>query len=224
MEFNGKALIIDNVIPGRYAVSSDGKVFDFKYNRILNGHLNTGYMRVTLMQTNNKQKSYYIHVLVATMFIEDLHLTHYVNHIDGDKLKNDVSNLEWVTHRENMHHAMTTGLLNRKPLYEEDVIKICELRQEGVTSREISSILNISQKTVEGVTNKYNWKDISSRYNFPDKSKRTFLSKDLVRAICEMFVKDYTIKEVSDILSIPYPTIASIRQKVSHKEISDNYF
>ena len=222
--FIGKALIIDDVVPGRYAVSSDGKLFDFKYNRIINGHLNRGYYRVTLMQTNSKQKSYYMHTLVAVMYIEDSREDNTVNHIDGDKLNNDVSNLEWLTHRENMQHAMLTGLLNRKPLFEEDVIKICELRQSGLSSIDISNKLGIHQRTIEGITNGYNWVDISSKYMFPQKAGRVMLSKDKVREVCFMFAKDYTIKEVSDILEIPYPTVSSIRQKVSHKEISDNYF
>lgn len=222
--FNGKALIIDDVIPGRYSISAEGKIFDFKYNRVLNGHLNTGYIRVALMQTNNKQRSYYMHVLVAVAFIGDYRSDKTVNHIDGDKLNSDVSNLEWLTHRENMQHAMTTGLLNRKPLYEEDVIKICELRQSGLSSRKISLELKIHQKTIEGITNGYNWKDISSRYIFPKKIVYETLTSDRVREICNLFTKDYTLKEISDIMKTPYPTVSSIRQKVSHKEISDNYF
>lgn len=285
MGFNGKRLEIDNVVDGRYSISSKGEIFDFKLNKIITGHLNTGYPRVTLMQKDNTQKSYYIHVLVAVMYLEDRRGELFVNHIDGDKVNCDVSNLEWISHRENMQHAMLTGLLNRKPLFEKDVIKICEMRQSGKSAKEISEELDILLKTVEGITNGYNWKDISSRYKFPERTitKRSILNEENVRNICELrqkgdsvkdislklnihpstiegvvngyrwkyisveynfpvknpgkrlsidtvkhictlISKDYTLREISNMLEIPYATIGSIRQKVSHKAISDNYF
>jgi hypothetical protein len=52
---------------------------------------------------NGKQQRFYVHRLVALHFIpnnDPLHKT-IVNHIDGNKLNNNVSNLEWVTPREN---------------------------------------------------------------------------------------------------------------------------
>ena len=53
----------------------------------------------------------YVHRLVAAAFIENPSDRPVVNHIDGKKENNDVSNLEWVTFQENTIHAYNTGLI-----------------------------------------------------------------------------------------------------------------
>lgn len=70
----------------------------------------TGYMTVQI-NINKKTKSFYIHRLVANAFIEKNNLLqNEVNHKDGDKKNNCVSNLEWCTSRENNIHAIKFGL------------------------------------------------------------------------------------------------------------------
>jgi len=68
--------------------------------------LRTGYPTVTL-----NKKQIYVHRLVAEAFISHDDMTkNIVNHIDGNKLNNHESNLEWVTAQENINHARRTGL------------------------------------------------------------------------------------------------------------------
>jgi hypothetical protein len=81
-----------------------------------------GYLRCTLSK-NNIQKKIFVHRLVAENFIDNPHKKRCVNHIDGNKLNNSISNLEWVTHSENEIHSY--NVLNKKnhnrKLSQEDV-------------------------------------------------------------------------------------------------------
>lgn len=69
------------------------------------------YNRV-LLSKNCKAKEYLVHVLVARAFIPEVPGKLFVNHKDGIKTNNHVSNLEWCTQLENNRHAVETGLIN----------------------------------------------------------------------------------------------------------------
>lgn len=68
-----------------------------------------GYFRVYLSK-NSKKKQHLVHRLVAQAFLENEEGKPCVNHIDGNKQNNYVSNLEWVTRSENDLHAFKLGL------------------------------------------------------------------------------------------------------------------
>lgn len=69
-----------------------------------------GYLRLEL-----NKKAYAVHRLVALTFIPNFENKPQVNHKNGHKHDNNVSNLEWVTNKENSEHSWKT--LNRKPSY-----------------------------------------------------------------------------------------------------------
>ena len=77
---------------------SKGKVLVPRHNS------NTPYYYVCLC-VDNKRKNYSIHRLVAEMFIPNPENKAEVNHIDGNPLNNNISNLEWVTRNENLKHS-----------------------------------------------------------------------------------------------------------------------
>lgn len=99
---------------GLYEVSNTGKVRNNKTKINKSIILDTkGYVRVVLYR-NGKPIFKRVHRLVAKAFIAN-HLNKLqVNHIDGNKNNNYVSNLEWVTNQENMTHAIKNGLFDKQ--------------------------------------------------------------------------------------------------------------
>ena len=92
---------------GLYQISSLGRVKSFHRNKPLILSLkktSLGYLDVTLSK-NGVKKSFRVNRLVAIAFIPNLENKPQVNHIDENKLNNKVSNLEWVTSKENINHG-----------------------------------------------------------------------------------------------------------------------
>ena len=92
----------------RYIITSLGRIYSLKKRRFLRPSRGV-YITITLYG-KDRTKNVSIHRLVASAFIENIENKKYVNHIDGNKHNNIVSNLEWVTSSENALHAFSTGL------------------------------------------------------------------------------------------------------------------
>ena len=110
---------------GRYSVSNLGSVrsnsHTFNYfwrgkwitkttrTKILRPGVGGGYLFVILTH-NKKSKSCSVHRLVASAFLPNPESLPFVNHIDGNKFNNIVTNLEWCTAEYNAKHAIQLGL------------------------------------------------------------------------------------------------------------------
>ena len=107
------------------------------------GEYSNGYKFVCLRKdgfTKNKM----IHRLVAQAFIPNPNGYKCVNHKDGDKANNKLSNLEWITHSENQKHASRIGLKKTK-LSKEKLKYIKEQLAKGRSQQSISEELGTSQ-------------------------------------------------------------------------------
>jgi hypothetical protein len=88
-----------------YKITKDGDIWSIKRNKFISQNICNGYKTVTL-----SYNTYTVHRLVALTFIENPDNKPYVNHINCDKLDNNVKNLEWVTQKENtkLHNKQTS--------------------------------------------------------------------------------------------------------------------
>lgn len=93
------------IYDGKYIVRSNGDVFStVGSGRLLKGKVTRGGYKEYLLTVNGRRYYRLGHRLVAEAFIPNPNGLPEVNHIDGDKLNNHVSNLEWVTTSENHIH------------------------------------------------------------------------------------------------------------------------
>lgn len=152
---------------GLYEISLDGVVKSLERKvqhlqreitikpKILKTRINNcGYVSVRL---SKKGKTYtkFIHVILADAFIPNPDNKLYVNHLDGNKLNNAISNLAWCTHSENIKHAYDNGLI--RPIVK-PVIDICT-GDTYDSVRTAASVYQINYSTLKGYLNK-------SRENF----------------------------------------------------------
>ena len=150
----------------KYEVSNLGRVRNIKSGRMLKPHLNhNGYLKHHLYR-HDKQKELFLHRIIATAFIDNPGKKPQVNHIDENKLNNDLSNLEWCTGRENLVHGTRTKRvaeklskkviqldLNDSVLNEFESMGQAE-RETGVPIGNISSCCNGKRKSAGG----YKWR------------------------------------------------------------------
>jgi len=149
-----------------YSITEDGRVYSSVTNKWLKPrNAGAGYKTVMLYK-NKKGKNFYVHRLVAKAFIEQAEGKDFVNHIDGDKANNCVTNLEWVTCSENMLHANATGLHNgsekqkaaarengkvMRKLTLEQVSEVKDMYAGGMFQREIAEYFGMSQPQISSV-------------------------------------------------------------------------
>lgn len=111
---------------GLYKISNLGNVLSLNYgakNIKLSGKSkllkqtksSSGYYHVQLYK-NGISTTKLIHILVATAFVKNTESKPEVNHKDGNKANNAAANLEWVTRKENLDHAIATGLKRKSPM------------------------------------------------------------------------------------------------------------
>ena len=174
-----------------------------------------GYKCVNLYH-NKKSHTITIHRLVAIAFIpNDLNLPQ-VNHKKPVKSMNIISNLEWVSNKENIDHARRHGLFESitgsnchfSKYTENDIHKVCDMLENKVKISKISKTTGVSKPVIYSILENTRWRTISSQYNIDtDYYKKNFMVFDDItrNKILELINNGiYIPREICDILSLPY--------------------
>lgn len=132
-------------------------------NKVNRKNIKKHYYYVGLLK-NGIRKNLMIHRLVAQSFIKNKFNCKTVNHKDGDKLNNNVSNLEWMSLSDNHKHAFSIGLRDNhgnnhpgRKLFEKDIKYI---RGSSLSNQKLGEMFNVTRQCVLRVKKKLTWKNI----------------------------------------------------------------
>lgn len=160
----------------RTVISKNGRK-KFVSEKILKATITCGYYATTLSM-NGVIASIKIHKAVALAFIPNPENKKCVNHIDSNRLNNAIENLEWVTHSENILHAIEHGNWTQmristrasmpkgeskhsSKLTEKQVIEIRAIqKQKTISDSKLGRIYGVSNVVIHKIRHRINWKHI----------------------------------------------------------------
>lgn len=187
------------------------------------------------MEYEDLLKTTIIPRLMLIAFDEEEHdkLTYYksleANHINPSKpLSNNLENLEFVSHDENMRKAGETGAMIKK--YNKALVhNICQNIADKVPRQEIMKKYNVNYQLIDDIHAGRSHKSVSEQYvdkGFVYNPGNKIESQYKAKKVCELLEKGYRnvdiLKELKD-LDINYCFISDIKFHRSHNDISKNY-
>lgn len=212
-----------------YAATVDGKIYSLYSHKFLSDNKKLGeYKSVTLCEDGiRKEKT--IHRLIALAFIPNPNEYPVVNHIDGNKHNNSVSNLEWCTYKDNVKHAMETGLMLSEVINEyrsipDDIVsQICILLEQGSRNKDICEMFGVSKVIVSEIKAGKIYKDISQDFNFRNIPSSNRISEQKVINICESLQKGSSINKTRLFYGVAFSVVKNIKDRKTYTYISNNY-
>lgn len=180
-----KPIYLDGKL-SEYLIGDQGYIWSKYINRVMKPSPNSDGYLTTVLTMDGKRYTVAIHRLVAIAFIPNPLNLPEVNHINGNKLKNDTSNLEWTTHQDNMIHANKTGLRskiigsdNPNNKYSPELIhQVCQLLSNWWSVRDIEKELGVPKNIIKNIICGKSWTSIRFRYPLPEHLRVNVVSQD----------------------------------------------
>jgi hypothetical protein len=138
--------------------------------RLVPAHVNhSGYLEVCARKENRRVKVA-VHRLVGFAFVDGYEEGLSINHIDGNKLNNNATNLEWVSLSQNTKHQWAIGLVDirgdnspTKKLTSKQVVYIRKLLAKGISAYELSIIAGVSHSLIDHIRHGRRWPTVTNR-------------------------------------------------------------
>ena len=216
-------------IPGysRYLINRDGVVVNKATGNVLKSYMcERGYIVHALKRDNGRFTKIGVHRLLGLAFLHPgVDITKLViNHLDGVKVNNDLSNLEWTTHMGNIHHAGEMGLTEHcKPVEVRnaetgDVRKYPSARacarDRGLTKDNVTRRVSFPESRVWGDRCQYRWAEKDKEWIIPEDVDLEVLKNGTRKSIAVKHLlenKTYIFEALSDAanhLNIALPTLS----------------
>lgn len=214
---------------GYYEISNEGRVKSLervdcrgqhRKEMVLKMSLNSDKYGIYTLSKDRHSVTRKSHRLVAQAFIENPNNFPDVNHIDGNKLNNNIENLEWVTVKQNIDHAVKLGLRNSKGVHNYGCIleekQVLEIYKSNSSCSVLSKIYGVSKLAINRIKIGKTWGHITG-HKYIQKRPSTFLDKEIVLKI---FNSGLTPRELSKKINIPEGVIAMIKRGQTYSKIT----
>lgn len=152
-----------------YRVCADGSVWSFREfrqwkkltprNNGARRRLTKGYYQAVILQRDGKAHNRLIHILVLEAFVGPRPAGMECCHCDGDPTNNRLDNLRWDTRESNLNDKKRHGVPGAK-LTSTDVVRILELRRQGVSASHLANEFNVTSGTIQKVVAGSVWKRV----------------------------------------------------------------
>lgn len=216
-----------------YLVTDDGKVFRKDGKGFLKPIVDRyGYVVYGLsMGKKYAMKMVKAHTLVGELFLERPTPEHQIDHKDGNKLNNHVSNLEWVTRQENLVRRCKLGLTAKgedsKSTYTNAQIhEVCRMLQDGYRNNDIAKACNVTRDIVSQVRLKITWLHISDNYVFEDIAHQG-ISNSTFLWCCHKLQEGYKYKEILEMYTggeyLTYCCLKKIKRRFMRPHLSKDF-
>lgn len=237
-----------------YVAFKNGEIYSLKTNRYLSGWIEVGgYRAYALTDDSGKVNQVKGHRVIAEAFLTnpDPLVFTQVNHKDGDKVNNHVTNLEWCTPQMNSQHSIENKLrpptfyhedtklpseddvrhdwtkpLSYLDVTEEDVHQACELMQQGYRVCDVSAMLVMDRRFIQSLRDnqKAAFVHITSKYDFSKLRRKNKTSPETVLEICRLLQDtDLSFNKIAEKTGTNRKTVSNIKHRVSYTDISHGF-
>ncbi len=213
-------------------VSEEGILRKISTGRVLKPYEDKdGYWRFKIWEGSPvRGRNLPLHRALALAFIPNPENKPQVNHKDSNRKNNNISNLEWVTAKENSIHASNYGFLNKgvdnpNNVYKPEQIKeVCRLLEQGVNLPSIVKLTGVSKNCIFSVKSRECWLDISKKYSIP--AVKNKMSTDTAHKICKLLQEGKSTTQVASLLKdlgVTRGIALHIKNRKTFKQVSKDY-
>lgn len=198
-----------------YFITENGELYSHKRKNIIKlkpEYIRSGYIRYKV-SVNGVERKVLAHRLVYETYKGDIPEGLFINHIDGNKRNNNINNLELVTNKENVIHAVKTNLIQSgenhisAKVSDDTLIKMIKDVDSGETARSVSLKYNVSQgylyRILEGIERPDIWDKL--------KTSNIKLKPGLYKPYQYRVDDDLLIKMIYEVLNGATPRSVSLK-------------